>query len=332
MRRATVAAGAVVAGRAALRRARALDLTGSAALVTGGSRGLGFGIARELGRRGARVSICARGAEALERAESRLRDEGIDVHAMPCDVADPDQVGAWVDEAAGRFGGVDVLVNIAGVIAVGPLPSLRREDFVEGMDIMFYGVLHPTLAVLPRMRAAGRGVIANVTSIGGKVAVPHLGSYTPAKFAAVGLSEGMHAELRQDGIHVVTVVPGLMRTGSYAAAFFKGDPALEYTLFAPAASSPLNTVAGERAARRVVKAIRLRETEVTIGLHAKALRVANGVAPGVTADVLALVARILPSPEAPVRSRGDHIDSPVDDSFLTALGRRAAKRLNQPPD
>jgi short-subunit dehydrogenase len=209
---------------------------------------------------------------------------------------------------------------------------LRREDFVEGMDIMFYGVLHPTLAVLPRMRAAGRGVIANVTSIGGKVAVPHLGSYTPAKFAAVGLSEGMHAELRQDGIHVVTVVPGLMRTGSYAAAFFKGDPALEYTLFAPAASSPLNTVAGERAARRVVKAIRLRETEVTIGLHAKALRVANGVAPGVTSDVLALVARILPSPEAPVRSRGDHIDSPVDDSFLTALGRRAAKRLNQPPD
>ncbi len=327
-----LAVAGAAAARRALRHARAPDLQGTTALVTGGSRGLGFALAQELGRRGARVSICARGEEALARAVERLEADGIDVHAMSCDVSDAGRVEAWVDAASTRFGRVDLLVNNAGVISVAPLRAQRHEDFVEAMDIMFYGVLNPTLAVLPRMRAQRSGTIANVTSIGGKVAVPHLGSYVPAKFAAVGLSEVLHAELAQDGIHVVTIVPGLMRTGSYLSAFFKGLPRLEYTLFAPVASSPLNTVSGRRAARRIVRAIRLRETEVTIGLHAKALRLANGVAPGLTSDAMSIAARLLPDAASPVRARGDHVDSPVDESMLTALGRRAARDLNQPPD
>ena len=123
-----------------------------------------------------------------------------------------------------------------------------------------------------------------------------------------------------------------MRTGSYLAAFFKGRPRLEYSLFTPISATPLLTVPAERAARRIVMAIRRGEAEVTLGVHAKLLARANGIAPALTADALALVARLLPDVSGPTdRVRGDEIDSPVDRSLLTALGRRAARAFNQLP-
>ena len=320
------------AARAAARRRRVVELEGKVALVTGGSRGLGFALARELARHGARVAICARGEQPLERARTKLEAEGADVLARACDVADPAAVRDWVEAAVERFGGVDVLVNNAGVISVGPFRSLTVGDFEEAMAIHFWGTVHPTFAVLPHMRARGGGTIANVTSIGGKISVPHLLSYSPSKYAAVGFSEGLRAELTPEGIRVVTVVPGLMRTGSYLAAFYKANARLEYGLFAPFASSPLNTIEAGRAARRVVDAIRHGDAEVTLTLHARLLARANGVAPGATAAALALAARVLPKASGPTgRVRGGDIGSPVDRSFLTALGRRAARTYNQLP-
>ncbi|HVM18133.1 MAG TPA: SDR family NAD(P)-dependent oxidoreductase [Gaiellaceae bacterium] len=332
MKRLTLAAGAALAARAALRAARADDLTGRTALVTGGSRGLGFALAQELAAAGARVAICARGEDALERARQRLAAGGAEVLATRCDVADRSDVDAWVAEATERFGRVDVLVNNAGVISVGPLRSQRPDDFARAMDIHFWGIVNTVYAVLPQFLERGEGTIANVTSIGGKVSVPLLGSYTPSKYAAVGLSQGLHAELARHGVHVVTVVPGLMRTGSYLSALFKGDAELLYSLFAPVAASPLNTIAADRAARRIVRAIRHRETEVTLTLHAKLLARATGLAPGLVTEALALVNRVLPDSNDPRLVRGDRIDSPVDDSIVTALGRRAARATNQPPD
>jgi NAD(P)-dependent dehydrogenase (short-subunit alcohol dehydrogenase family) len=325
-------AAAALAARAALRAARARDLRGRTALVTGGSRGLGFALAAELARAGARVAICARGEEALERARERLAAQGAEVLATSCDVSRREEVEAWVAEATERLGPVDVLVNNAGVISVGPLLAQRLEDFAQAMDTHFWGIVHPVYAVLPQMLERGEGTIANVTSVGGKVSVPRLASYTPSKFAAVGLSQGLHAELAGHGITVVTVVPGLMRTGSHLSALFKGDRALEYALFSPVASSPLNTISAGRAARRIVRAIRLGETEVTLTLHARLLARAAGVVPGLTTEALAVVNRVLPDSSDPRRVRGDRIESPVDDSFLTALGSRAARAYNQRPD
>ena len=330
MKRTVLAGGALVVARELVRRSRTIELRGRTALVTGGSRGLGFAVAEELASRGARVAICARGHEALAEARSRLEARGADVLAHPCDVGDRAQVDGLVAAVDSRFGPIDVLVNNAGVITVGPVRALTPEDFEQAMRIHFWGTLHPILAVLPQMLERGAGRIANVTSIGGKVSVPQLLSYNPSKFAAVGLSEGLRAELAKHGILVTTVVPGLMRTGSYDAAFYKGDQELEYTLFAPFAASPFNTIEPARAARRIVNAIRQGRAEVTLTLHAKLLAQANGVAPGLTAEVLALVNRMLPDAPGPTgKRRGAEIESPAHRSFLTALGRRAQRRYNQ---
>jgi short-subunit dehydrogenase len=198
------------------------------------------------------------------------------------------------------------------------------------LDIQLWGVLNTTLAVLPSMVERGGGRIANVTSVGGKISVPWLLPYSTAKFAAVGFSEGLRAELAGTGVEVTTVVPGLMRTGSFLAAYFKGDRApLEYSLFTPLSSTPATTVSAARAAGRIVAAIRRGDPEVTLGLHAKLAARANGLAPGATAGMLALVARALPEVRGTSRLRGSEIDSPVDRSPLTRPGRRAADELNQ---
>ena len=326
----STAAGLAFAAAAAARRARSRDLDGRVALVTGGSRGLGFALAQELAREGARVAICARTAEPLERARSRLEAMGADVLAVQCDVSDRPQVERLVADVTAQFGRVDVLVNVAGVISVGPLSAMTIEDFEEAMAIMFWGVVHPTLAVLPQMRSRGDGDIANVTSIGGKISVPRLLSYNPAKFAAVGFSEGLHAAVAKEGINVLTVVPGLMRTGSYLNAYYKGDAKLEYSLFAPLATLPLTTIATRRAARVIVQAIKERRAELTYTLHARALARLNGLAPAFTARALTLVDRVLPDPGVTTgRLRDSAIDSPLDRSPLTALGRRAASAFNQ---
>jgi len=327
MRRALALAGAAVAAEKLWKRAHALDLAGRVAVVTGGSRGLGFAIAQALVGEGARVAICARGEEQLEDARQRL---GHGVVAIPCDVSDRAQVASFLADVEERLGPVDVLVNNAGVIAVGPLATQTEDDFAEMLGVQLWGVVHATFAVLPGMLERGRGRIANVTSIGGKISVPWLLPYSTAKFAAVGLSQGLRAELAGTGVKVTTVVPGLMRTGSFLAAYFKGDrAALEYSLFTPLSSTPATTVSAERAARRIVAALRRGDPELTLGLHAKLAARGAGLAPGVTTTVLELVARALPEVRGTGRVRGSEISSPVDESPLTAPGRRAAAKLNQ---
>jgi NAD(P)-dependent dehydrogenase (short-subunit alcohol dehydrogenase family) len=327
MKRALALGAAALAAEKVHKRVNAIDLDGKVAIVTGGSRGLGFALARELRAHGARVAICARGEEQLLVAQAKLGD---DVLAVTCDVGDRAQVEAFVAEVERTLGPVDVLVNNAGVIAVGPWQTQTIDDFRELMDIQLWGVVHATLAVLPSMVERGGGRIANVTSIGGKVSVPWLLPYNTAKFAAVGFSEGLRAELAGTGVKVTTVVPGLMRTGSFLAAYFKGDRArLEYSLFTPLSATPATTVSAERAARRIVTALRRGDPELTLGLHAKLAARANGVAPGAVQALLGLVARALPEVHGTDRVRGSEIDSAVDDSALTAPGRRAAERLNQ---
>ena len=327
----TAALGLAVVGRAVLPRLRQADLRGQVALVTGSSRGLGLALARELARQGCRVVLCARRADELERARRDVEQLGAEVLAVTCDISDRQQVDRLVQQATERFGRIDVLVNNAGVITVGPLATQTIEDFEQAMAVMFWGVVYPTYAVLPQMRARRSGRIAIVTSIGGKISVPHLVPYGAAKFAAVGFSEGLRAELAREGIRVTTIVPGLMRTGSHLNAEFKGQHAKEFLWFSLGASLPVTSISAADAARQIVGAIKRGDAEVILSWQAGVLARVHGLLPGLTSDVLAVVNRILPGPGGigSQRATGQQSRSRLTDSPLEALGQRAARDLNQ---
>jgi short-subunit dehydrogenase len=279
-----------------------LELKGKVALVTGGSRGLGFAIARELALSGARVALTARDSAELDSAKARLVASGCaasaNVWVHPCDVSVEAEVRDLVAAATAHFGSIDVVVNNAGIILVGPLDSQTVESFHQAMNINFFGALHTTLAVLPQMLARGDGAIVNIGSIGGKVAFPHLLPYVASKFAITGWSQGLRAELSGRGIRVTTVSPGIMRTGSHIQARFTGDAQKEYRWFAAAASLPGTATNATTAAKKIVTALAMGSAEVAIGLQAIVAARLSNVAPELTAGLLSLANGFLPAPPA----------------------------------
>jgi short-subunit dehydrogenase len=320
---------------------------GSAVLVTGASRGLGFAIARELARRGARLLICARDPVALDQAAWKLHDEnsGVEVCAVSCDVTDENAAERLIAEAELRYGGLDVVVNNAGIIQVGPLATMTEADFRRAMETMFFAPLRLILAATPGMRSAGGGTIVNISSLGGRLAAPHLLPYDTAKFALAGLSEGLRAELAADGISVTTVIPGLMRTGSHLGAQFRGDTPREYAWFAGAASLPLLSVDADRAARAIVRAAEHRRPEIIVGAAAQLAVRMHGLAPATTTRLLTTVARALDRAQrepahggaAQHARRSEEVGAQAAKRLgsrvagaITTLNDRAARRLNQP--
>ncbi|MEJ7617506.1 MAG: SDR family oxidoreductase, partial [Pyrinomonadaceae bacterium] len=238
---AAAGAGALWALGSAVKRWRAFEMRGQTVLITGGSRGLGLLIARELARQGAQLAICARDGAELARARADLLACGARALAVQCDVTERAQVNEMVHRVSEHFGRIDVLINNAGTIQVGPVEVMTVEDYEEAMKTHFWAPLYTTLAVLPEMRRrAGR--IVNISSVGGKIAVPHLVPYSASKFALVGLSSGLRTELAKDGIVVTTVSPGLIRTGSPRNATFKGQHREEYAWFSIGDSLPLTSM------------------------------------------------------------------------------------------
>jgi NAD(P)-dependent dehydrogenase (short-subunit alcohol dehydrogenase family) len=316
---------------AARRRRPRFDLTGRAVLITGGSRGLGLVLAREFARHGALLALAARDVGALERARDELTARGTRVLALPCDVRDRAQVDALVRRVEEHYGRLDVLVNNAGTIIVGPLEHMTLGDFEDAMATNVWAAVYAVLAALPGMRRRRDGRIVNIASIGGKVSVPHLLPYSASKFALVGFSQGLRAELAKDGVVVTTVCPGLMRTGSPRHALFKGRHRAEYAWFSIGDSSRVSSMSAEAAARRIVTACLRGEAEVVLSPQAKALSVFHGLFPGLTADILGVVNRLLPGPGGigTATARGRESQSALSPSWLTALGDQAAARNNE---
>lgn len=313
-----------------------IDLRGKVVIVTGGSRGLGLVLARELARKGAHLAICARDALELAGAEQELRELGADVFPLACDVGDEEQAQILIDQTLRHFGRIDVLINNAGIIQVGPQESMGLKDYREAMAANFWGTVQPTLAVLPHMKQQRAGRIVNITSIGGSVAVPHLLPYSCSKFASTGFSQGLCAEVAKDGIRVTTVVPGLMRTGSFVNALFKGRREEEMAWFTVGATLPGLSMSAERAARRILLACELGEPYVTVGIQAKALRLVHAVLPGVTSRTLSLVARLLPGPggtgpQDAAEPGWQHRPPVARQGPLARLGNEAARRNREVP-
>jgi NAD(P)-dependent dehydrogenase (short-subunit alcohol dehydrogenase family) len=314
------------------RRRRFMSLAGTTAVVTGGSRGLGLAIARELVRAGAHVTILARTAIDLERARGELAAAGGDVVAAVCDVGDPQAVACAISDVVARRGRIDILVNNAGTIQVGPLEHMTTADFEHAMRVHFWGPLHTAMAAAPIMRRQGGGRIINIASIGGRVAVPHMAPYTSSKFALVGLSSALRAELARDRVYVTTVCPGLMRTGSHINAEMKGQHRAEYAWFAIADSLPLLSMEVGRAARRIVDAARRGEAHVDLGLPTRIAAIAEGLAPSLVSDTMGLVSRLLPDAtdaSGNIGRRGKDSTSAFAPSVLTRLGDQASAANNE---
>ena len=236
-----------------------------------------------------------------------------------------------VDSLLLRWGRIDVLVNNAGVIQVGPVQNMTVADYQEAMAVHFWGPLGAINAVLPQMQQRGEGRIVNVASIGGKISLPHLLPYCASKFALVGLSQGLRVELAPEGILVTTVCPGLMRTGSPRHAWFKGRHRAEHAWFSISGSLPLISIDAERAARRIVAACRRGKAEIMVSWLARSASSLHGLFPGWTADVLGLVNQLLPRPDGIGihAAAGSHSASPWAPSLLTFLAERAARRNNE---
>ena len=317
--------------KSAFNRLFEYDLKDKTVLITGGSRGLGLVMAREFAREGARLVLCARDQEELDQARLDLENRGAEVMVVPCDVTNQQDVKSMIAAVYTRFGAVDVLVNNAGVIQVGPLEVMTHEDFELAMRAHFWGPLNTIFAVLPSMRARNTGRIVNISSIGGKVSVPHLVPYSASKFALVGLSKGLRAELMKDGIKVTTVCPGLMRTGSPRNADFKGKHQFEYAWFSISDSLPLLTVSAENAARQVVDACKRGQAELVISVPAKIAVLLDSLFPEATSQMLAVANRLLPEPGGvgTERMKGRDSTSTWSPSWVTTLNEEAALRNNE---
>jgi NAD(P)-dependent dehydrogenase (short-subunit alcohol dehydrogenase family) len=328
------AAGAAVATWG-IRRAMPPDFSfeNKACLITGGSRGLGLVMARQICAQGGRVALLARDVDELKRAHDELVQAGGDVAVVPCDLLDRAQIEEAVRTVLRHFGRVDVLINNAGIIDVGPLEHMQREDFERAMQLHLWAPFTLMWELIPQMRQRGGGRIVNVTSIGGKIAVPHLAAYCASKFALVGLSDSMRAELARDRIYVTTAVPGMMRTGSHINAKFRGKHAEEFAWFAAANSMPFISISAERAAAKILDACRRGRPEVTLTLSARAAVIKNALFPSLIGHGMKFVNWMLPRP---VDHSGDDIRSGAESrspkltpSWLTHLTDKASTRNNE---
>jgi short-subunit dehydrogenase len=273
---------------------------GAVVVITGGSRGLGLALASRFARRHVKLVLAARDRAELEEAQQTLLERHPflrteDFYLVTADLTQRAECERLIGEAIARFGRIDVLVNNAGVMHVGPIEAQSIDTFEEAIKVMYLAGLYTTWAALPHMRVQeplkgwrNRAAIVNIASIGGKIAVPHMLPYSAAKFAMVGFSEGLHGELRHKGIHVLTACPGLMRTGGEEQANFVGNAEKEAAWFRAGAKLPIVASSVDHAALRITSALEMGRAEIVITPHAWAAARVASMYPATTQRVAAL--------------------------------------------
>jgi NAD(P)-dependent dehydrogenase (short-subunit alcohol dehydrogenase family) len=311
-------------------RHRRISFRDRIVMITGGSRGLGLQMARLLAEEGAKLAILARNQPELEAARQELAEK-TEVMVIPTDVSSRADVAVAVAAVMARFGRIDTLINNAGIIQVGPIDHMSLADYENAMATHFWGPLYAMLAVIPVMRKEGGGQIVNISSIGGEVAVPHLAPYVASKFALVGLSDAFRAELAQDHITVTTVSPGLMRTGSYYHANFKGQNQKEFAWFSMMSATPLTAMSSRRAAKQVLNAARAGKARRTLTFQARMLEIIDEVIPGLSAFIARQASRIMPAPVEGGNElhTGFESRSSKSPSWVTKMADKAAEQNNE---
>jgi len=327
-------AGALLVGgwlTARVIRTARYELRDKVALISGGSRGLGLVLARHICDEGGKVALLARDPEELARAKDDLTARGGKVLTVECDLLDRDQIQAAVRKVIDHFNRIDILINNAGIIEVGPLDHMSRDDYERAMRLHFWAPYELISQIVPEMRLCGGGRIVNITSIGGKVAVPHFAPYSASKFALTGFSDAIRAELARDNIQVTTVAPGLMRTGSHVNARFKGNHDAEFAWFSAGAGAPLISMDADRAARKIIAAFRRGQPSLTLTFAARGTIAGNALFPNLTGHTMKIVNRFLPdvADESGEQSRAGAELPRITPEWMTRLADRAMRKNNE---
>jgi short-subunit dehydrogenase len=306
-------------------------------VITGGSRGLGLALARELVNENANVTLIARDEDELKSAKKSLDtfNRGL-VHTVVCDVTDSAQLSKAIHEAADHFDGIDMLINNAGSIVVGPWESMTQQDFEAQMNIHLYAVMNSVRLCLPFLRHKESGKrIVNICSMGGRVAIPHMLAYDTSKFALSGFSQGLATELYDDGISVTTIYPALMRTGSPIQAVFKGDHEKEFAWFQTADVLPFVSSSVETAAKKIIQAARERRFELMPFVPAKVRLSLAMLFPELVAWTLVMLNRFMPKGQSGEYKTGHQSRELFDQYLLTkpfaSAARKAEQQSNQTP-
>ncbi|MBW3544626.1 MAG: SDR family oxidoreductase [Bacteroidetes bacterium] len=299
-------------------------------LITGGSRGLGLVMARQLAKEGAYLSICASDKEELNIARQQLEDLDAPVLAIQADLTIPGEAERVIEQTVAQYGRLEVLINNAGHIVVGPLSSHTQQHFHDLMELHFFAPLRLIDSAIPYLKQT-KGRILNISSIGGKISAPHLAAYSASKFALTGFSEGLYPELKPQGITVTTACPGLMRTGSPRNVEVVGNYEKEYRWFKISDSLPFLAMHSEKAAKKLLNACRRGDPEYIMTIPARILSLLHGLSPSMVIRMNSLFKRmILPNSVTNTHAvRGYETHFEYNRGPVTKLTDKAARRNNE---
>ncbi len=235
-----------------------MKLKGKVAIVTGASEGIGAAIAREFVAEGARVALAARSQDKLEALANELNELGAgNTLVVPTDVTDDGQVRRMVAATVERFGRLDILVNNAGLGVLASVEQTTPEANQHMWNVNYFGVIRCLQAALPELRKT-TGLIVNVSSVAGKMAMPFLGNYCGTKHALNGLSNALRMELMSEGVGVLLVCPGYVDTG------FVGNVGQMAKDVPQRAQRPPRGISAKRLARSIVKGVVKRKHEIVV--------------------------------------------------------------------
>ncbi len=211
-----------------------MKIRGKTAVITGASSGIGRLLALRMARQGARVCLTERRSEQLEAVAQEIASAGGEALVLPCDVVDRQQVGATAERALEELGVVDILVNNAGYGRHRSFLEWEVDDIEHMMRVNYLGAVYWTKALLPSMVERRGGLLVFMASVAGRIGVPDESAYAASKFAMVGLAEALSIEVEDQGIHVLTVCPGSIRTDFFDAEALARMPATARKMMAGA--------------------------------------------------------------------------------------------------
>jgi short-subunit dehydrogenase len=278
------------------------QIAGSRVLITGASQGIGRALAVAAAARGARVLAAARSDALLEELAREVSAAGGTLHTVRADVTSPADRQAMAEAALRHFGGLDVLVNNAGIGATGHFAEVSPERLRAIMEVNFFGLTETTRVFLPLLKQGNCTAIVNISSVAGKRGIPARSEYSASKFAVQGFSEALRAELAKDGVDVLVVNPGLTQT-NFSQNMIEQKARLKL--------DHMRGMTAEQVALATLRSLEKGRNEVTLSLKGKLIVLVSRFFPGLADRFVRRAVRRLFADEIAARAAG-HKDRPAE--------------------